>query len=407
MPFAASVPICPRKHRENQDYLRSQGPTTTVARIVQLSDLPVRARRAVRWQSQLATRVATGLALAVLGGTALPATLASATSSSTLRAEATHIAGEIDTLNTKIEILSEEYDQASGHLTVIRRQLATDQRAISKAQTDVNIDTAKLTDQAVNAYVNSGSETAISSVISKNGNSLPLQQTYLAVASGNLTSDVTALENSKYALHERGLALSSAETQAAATTATLAAAQTNAANLAGQLRSTLSGVNGQLAAAVAAQEAAQQAAASQAAAAEAAQAAVATPAPVVAPAPATASSSGGGESAVHAAETQLGVPYVWAGATPGEGFDCSGLTMWSWGQAGVNLPHSAQAQYDSIEHVSLNDLQPGDLIFYADGGYIYHVVMYVGGGEVIQAQDTGTNVMYTSIPPGPYAAGRP
>jgi cell wall-associated NlpC family hydrolase len=55
----------------------------------------------------------------------------------------------------------------------------------------------------------------------------------------------------------------------------------------------------------------------------------------------------------------------------------------------------------------LNDLQPGDLIFYADGGYIYHVVMYVGAGQVIQAQDTGTNVMYTSIPPGPYAAGRP
>jgi cell wall-associated NlpC family hydrolase len=370
---------------------------------VQLPDLPSRARRAVRWQAAVASRVATGLALTVLSGMVLPATHAGATSSSTLRAEAVHIAGEIDTLNTKIEILSEEYDQASGHLTVVRHQLAADQRAITTATTRVNVDTQKLTDQAVNAYVNAGSETAISSVISKDGDSLPLQQTYLAVASGNLTNDVTTLENSKYALHERGLALSSAEAQAAATTATLAAAQSNAANLAGQLRSTLTGVNGQLAAAVAAQEAAQQAAANQAAAAEAAQATIATPAPVVAPAP----SSGAGAGAVHAAETQLGVPYVWAGATPGGGFDCSGLTMWAWGQAGVNLPHSAQAQYDSIEHVSLNDLQPGDLIFYADGGYIYHVVMYVSGDEVIQAQDTGTNVMYTSIPPGAYAAGRP
>jgi cell wall-associated NlpC family hydrolase len=342
-----------------------------------------------------------------LGGVVLPATRADATSSTTLRAEAAHIAAQIDTLNTKIEILSEEYDQASGHLAVIRRQLATDQRAIAQATTRVSIDSQRLTEQAVNAYVNAGSETAISSVISKSGDSLPLQQTYLAVASGNLTSDVTTLENSKYALHERGLALASAEAQAAATTATLAAAQSNASDLAGQLRSTLVGVNGQLAAAVAAQEAAQQAAANQAAAAEAAQATIATPAPVVAAAPTTAVSSDAGTSAVHAAETQLGVPYVWAGATPGEGFDCSGLTMWAWGQAGVNLPHSAQAQYDSIEHVSLSDLQPGDLIFYADGGYIYHVVMYVGGGEVIQAQNTGTNVMYTSIPPGPYAAGRP
>jgi cell wall-associated NlpC family hydrolase len=133
---------------------------------------------------------------------------------------------------------------------------------------------------------------------------------------------------------------------------------------------------------------------------------VATPPPVVAPAPTTAASSAGGASALHAAETQLGVPYVWAGASPG-GFDCSGLAMWAWAQAGVSLPHSAQAQYDSVEHVSLSDLEPGDLIFYADGGYIYHVVMYVGGNEVIQAEDTGTNVMYTSIPPGPYGAGRP
>jgi cell wall-associated NlpC family hydrolase len=338
---------------------------------------------------------------------ALPATQAGAASSSTLRAEAVHLADEIDTLNTKIAILSEEYDQASGHLTVVRHQLAGDQHAITQAVSNVKIDTTKLTDQAINTYVNAGAETGFSAVISKNGDSLPLQQTYLAVASGNLSNDVTTLENSKYVLKERGLALSKVEAQATATTATLAAAQTNAANLASQLNSTLAGVNGQLAAAVAAQEAAQQAAANQAAALEAAQARIATPAPVVAPAPTTASSSTGGASAVHAAETQLGVPYVWAGAAPGEGFDCSGLAMWAWGQAGVGLPHSAQAQYDSIEHVSLSDLEPGDLIFYADGGYIYHVVMYVGSDEVIQAQDTGTEVMYTPIPPDPYGAGRP
>jgi cell wall-associated NlpC family hydrolase len=106
------------------------------------------------------------------------------------------------------------------------------------------------------------------------------------------------------------------------------------------------------------------------------------------------------------------VPYVWGGATPGVGFDCSGLTMWSWAQAGVQLAHGATDQYYEIAHVSMSDLQPGDLIFYGDAGYLYHVVMYVGSGPygsdtVIQAEETGTNVMYSPIPPGAYGAGQP
>ena len=110
---------------------------------------------------------------------------------------------------------------------------------------------------------------------------------------------------------------------------------------------------------------------------------------------------------MRAAETQIGVPYEWGGASPGVGFDCSGLAMWAWGQAGVDLPHSAEAQYESIEHISFGELQPGDLIFYASGGYIYHVIIYIGGGQAIQAEQTGTVIQITPVWGGAYAAGRP
>ena len=114
-----------------------------------------------------------------------------------------------------------------------------------------------------------------------------------------------------------------------------------------------------------------------------------------------------GRLAVNAAQSQRGVPYVWGGATPGEGFDCSGLTMWAWGQAGVSLAHGATEQYYEIQHVSMADLQPGDLIFYGNASLLYHVVMYIGDGMVVQAEETGTNVMDTPIPPGAYGAGQP
>jgi cell wall-associated NlpC family hydrolase len=112
---------------------------------------------------------------------------------------------------------------------------------------------------------------------------------------------------------------------------------------------------------------------------------------------------------VAAAESQLGVPYVWGGESPGHGFDCSGLTQWAWAQAGVSLPRTAAEQYAAIEHISLSALEPGDLLFWNDGtSSIQHVAMYVGGGTVIQAPFTGSVVSYQSIwDNGLVGAGRP
>lgn len=91
-------------------------------------------------------------------------------------------------------------------------------------------------------------------------------------------------------------------------------------------------------------------------------------------------------AAVRLALSQLGVPYVWGGATPGKGFDCSGLTSWAYGKEGINLPHYAASQ-NVGQQVSRENLAPGDLVVW-DG----HVAMYIGKGQMIEAPHTGANV---------------
>ena len=77
--------------------------------------------------------------------------------------------------------------------------------------------------------------------------------------------------------------------------------------------------------------------------------------------------------------------------------------MYAWAAAGVSLSHNAEAQYQSLPHVAMSDLQPGDLVFF--GAPIHHVGMYVGGGTMIEAPYTGVDVRYHTIYRPDYAGG--
>jgi cell wall-associated NlpC family hydrolase len=104
--------------------------------------------------------------------------------------------------------------------------------------------------------------------------------------------------------------------------------------------------------------------------------------------------------AADAALTQLGTPYVWAGAQPG-GFDCSGLVMWAFAQVGVSLPHSTYADYSLGVPVSRDQLQPGDLVFF-DG--LGHMGIYIGGDQFVHAPHTGDVVKISSLNEGWYSS---
>lgn len=124
--------------------------------------------------------------------------------------------------------------------------------------------------------------------------------------------------------------------------------------------------------------------------------------------------SGAARSAVGAAKTQLGVPYVYGDEIPGVGFDCSGLVQWAYKQAGVNLPRTSQSMWSALKNkrVGLNAVQEGDLLFTAgsDGSASSpgHVAMMVSNNQLIQAPHTGANVELTGYNPHDWvAAARP
>ena len=130
--------------------------------------------------------------------------------------------------------------------------------------------------------------------------------------------------------------------------------------------------------------------------------AASSPAPVAAAPPPSSRAS----VAVNAALGQQGVPYRYATSSPGVAFDCSGLTKYAWGQAGVYLPHQSRAQYASIPHVSKGAAQPGDLLFYYSP--ISHVGVYLGGGQLVHAPNTGSVVKIASVNWGKVSGvGRP
>ena len=111
--------------------------------------------------------------------------------------------------------------------------------------------------------------------------------------------------------------------------------------------------------------------------------------------------AGGNSGVVSIALQYLGVPYVWAGATP-NGFDCSGLVQYVFGQLGISLPHNAAAQWHDPAAVSVpqDQLQPGDLVFFNG---LDHVGIYIGSGYFVDAPHTGTDVRIDSLT-GWYAA---
>jgi peptidoglycan DL-endopeptidase CwlO len=112
-----------------------------------------------------------------------------------------------------------------------------------------------------------------------------------------------------------------------------------------------------------------------------------------------------GLRAVRIANRLTGIPYVWGGASPRSGFDCSGLVQYVYGKLGISLPHYTVSQFRHGRSVSRSSLRPGDLVFFHGLG---HVGIYAGQGKYIHAPRSGSTVRWASLASSPsyYGARR-
>jgi cell wall-associated NlpC family hydrolase len=357
--------------------------------------------------------------------TSLPFSSAAADPVADAKAQAAAVTQKIQATDAQLQSLTDQYTAADYKLSQVNSAIAQTQAEMAANQREVTKDRNSLQKQAIQQYVSSGTSSRTADLFTSNVNEAGVRSEYSSIASGNITTTISKLGTAQAQLQASQNSLKSQQNQAASTRNSLMAAKSQASLLVSQEQATLNSVNANIQALVVQQQRAQQQAEaaaaaaafnSKVAAAQAKQSQSPTPTQGTAPHPTSgttpasgngSSSSGGGSTvpppplpggasgAVQAAESQVGVPYVWGGSSP-SGFDCSGLIMWAYAQVGISLPHYSGAQYSSTVHIPLADIQPGDLLFYGPGGSD-HEAMYVGGGSMVEATHTGDFVRIDGV----------
>jgi peptidoglycan DL-endopeptidase CwlO len=311
---------------------------------------------------------------------------------------------QLRVLDAKVEAATERYNAAQERLGTAQRAATSAKQRLGQAQTSVAKLQKRVTAFAVAAYRGD----TISPL-------LTLTNTGSAGLMVRQMSSMQAVGESQAAALTQVAAARRTEEQAQSiATAALAAQRTAVKNMAAQKAAILSAAQseqrllGRLQAReqaiikaakarrarIAAERRAAALAARQAAERRAARQLASTP-PAPSPSPPPVAGSGGAKVAVQWAYKELGKPYVWAAAGPNS-FDCSGLTQYVWGKAGVYLGHFTGDQWNEGTHVAQSQLEPGDLVFFAynihSPSTIHHVGIYVGSGNMIDAPFTGADV---------------
>ncbi len=294
---------------------------------------------------------------------------------------------KLQDLDRQMELVVEQYNTAREQLHQSEAKLAEARAARQAANSELSQATTRLEERAVEAYMGTGSQAGgllgaqdiaeftdrleYMGVLARGDSELATQATNARVKAG-------------WAAQRYDAVVADRQTQAD----TMLGRLKEIKGLLGQQELLYRQTNADYQSALAEQQAAAEQAQQQAQQ-SADNPAIATEQPSVATGPLPPASGSAAQTAIAAAKSVIGVQYIFGTADPSVGFDCSGLTLWAYARAGVSLPHSSQMQYDVLPHLSRDQIQPGDLLFFFNP--IHHVAIYLGGNSMIDTVHPGAD----------------
>jgi peptidoglycan DL-endopeptidase CwlO len=280
------------------------------------------------------------------------------------------VQARINQLTSQFDKVTEQFDQASQQLSAAQSRLSQVRVHLTHANAQFQAAQANVAQTAAAAFEDTGA-TSVAGVLTSGDPSVVLQQgSLLMELSGSRNAETRQLLTDASQLSGVEQEMQRTETGIASLKSQLAAHKTSLGKLLATEKATLDGLTVPQ----------QQAVVSNSIGANGSSA----PQQYAGPTGTQA------DQAVAFAYAQLGCPYVYGGTGPCHmGFDCSGLAQAAWASAGVQIPRDSYEQWAALPHVPVASIEPGDLLIYNGEG---HVAMYVGGGYIIDAPQTGLDV---------------
>jgi peptidoglycan DL-endopeptidase CwlO len=320
------------------------------------------------------------------------------------RAQASAAEHQLNALYARSDAAVESYNRAVAQLHSVRQAIARNTVRLNRAKRDLAAARAQLAEFVVSSYKGTGPSLSYYVLSASSFSDLVNRMDFVNQMSDTESNILSQVRKAEREVAARRAVLKRQQAQAAKLVQKRAAERRQVQALVTQQQSLVGNLNSQVKTLIHQRDERRAAAAAAAAAAArraAQQPTSTTPAPPVRSGGNPPPASSLGERAVQIAETQLGVPYVWGGASP-SGFDCSGFTMWVYAQLGISLGHFTGSQWVAGPHVPYDQLAPGDLVFFEPT--IGHVGIYIGGGSFIHAPHTGDVVKISSLSDSWYAS---